>query len=113
MEKLLIGDDSKFSTLREQLKTATVADRKNTGSGFYVDFFIPQNAQRISANPSFEISDVIGKLNDGKLDVGFVLFIKNGVLSMLEGFTYGSDEWPEKISDFQLHCTRGGRDFES
>ena len=102
MEKLLNGNVANFSTLREQLKAATVADRKNTGSGFYVDFFIPQNAPRISANPSFEISDVAGKLNGGKLDIGFVLFVKEGALSMLEGFTYGSDEWPEQICDFQL-----------
>jgi hypothetical protein len=109
MEKLLNGNDSKFSNLLEQMKTATVADRKNTGSGFYVDFFIPQNAPRIPANPSFEISDVTGKLNGGKLDVGFVLFVKDGALSMLEGFTYGTDEWPEQISDFQLHHIKTGR----
>lgn len=107
--KLLNGNDSKFSTLREQLKTATVADRKNTGSGFFVDFFVPSNTPRISANPSFEISDVVGKLNGGKLDVGFVLFVKDGALSMLEGFAYGSEEWPEQISDFQLHYTQGNR----
>lgn len=101
MEKLLNDNDSKFSILREQLKVATVTDRKNTGVGFYVDFFIPSNAPRVSANPSFQISDVVGKLN-GELEVGFVLFVKDGALNMLEGFTYGSDEWPQQISNFQL-----------
>jgi hypothetical protein len=110
MKKLLSGNDPKLSTLRLQLKTATVADRKNTGSGFYVDFLVPPNVPRISANPSFEIGDVAGKLNDGKLDVGFVLFVKDGALSMLEGFAYGTDEWPEQIADFQLHYTKGERE---
>ena len=104
MEKFLNDNDSKFSILREQLKIATVTDRKNTGVGFYIDFLVPSSAPRISANPSFQIGDVVGKLN-GELEVGFVLFVKDGALSMLEGFTYGADEWPQKISDFQLDST--------
>lgn len=109
MGKLLNGDNSKFLILREQLNAAIVTDRKNTGSGFYVNFLVPSNAPRISANPSFEISNVVGKLNGGKLDVGFVLFVKDGGVSMLEGFTYGSEEWPQNISDFQLDYIKTGK----
>jgi hypothetical protein len=32
---------------------------------------------------------------------GFVLFVRGGVISMLEGFSY-DEKWPESISEFKL-----------
>jgi len=33
---------------------------------------------------------------------GFVLFINDGLISMLEGYTYG-EPWPEDITGYSFH----------
>ena len=36
---------------------------------------------------------------------GFLLFIRSGVVTMLEGFTYADDQWPENTDEFQVFKT--------
>ena len=45
-------------------------------------------------NDTFQIGDVDGEVNniDGAL---FILYVKNGYLTMLEGYTNIIDSWPE------------------
>jgi hypothetical protein len=43
----------------------------------------------------FTVDDVFGNFSEGT-EAGFLLFVRNGTLIMLEGFTYGSDAWPSE-----------------
>jgi hypothetical protein len=55
-----------------------------------------------------------GSWNEIKEAFGFVLFIENGYLSFLEGYTLSSDIWPDEYSNVMLvyNGPGGTRDIE-
>jgi len=71
--------------------------REFTGKGFFVDFILPSDISKVQNHLDLHAN---GKINNN-IDVGFILFIKNGILDCLEGFTYYG-EWPEKIMNCEL-----------
>jgi hypothetical protein len=101
MHKLLEYNDSVFNILREQFKVAKVIDRQLTGVGFFLEFYLPADAAIIPAGLSFEINDVVAEIDELKNGAGFVLYVKNGRLATLEGFTF-DENWPYVISGYQL-----------
>ncbi|WP_027407960.1 hypothetical protein [Anoxybacteroides tepidamans] len=107
MGKILEGDDPVLETLRLQYNCATIKDIELTGVGFYISYLIPEHAPRIQGKKSFYIGDLSGEIegiNDG---VGFVLFVKDGIIDLLEGHTYGDEKWPEVIVNYKLSFTSG------
>jgi hypothetical protein len=104
---LLDGDLPELAVLRSQLALASVSSRKMTGVGFYTDFALPKEFPRLEGCPSFKIGDVNGRATNVKHGLGFVLYVNDGALSQLEGYTY-DEPWPEKIEGLQLEYTGGG-----
>jgi hypothetical protein len=49
----------------------------------------------------FAIGDVDASFKKGERSASFVVFITNGRIQMLEGYSY-SDVWPSRISEFSL-----------
>ena len=92
MARLLAADTVVAPALRAQCAVADVARREFTGVGFFTDFAVPPDAPRI-VPPDLELGDAATLANG--TPVGFVLFVRDGALSMLEGYTYGDDPWPE------------------
>ena len=91
MTHLLEGDSIIAPELRAQYAVARVEGRESTGVGFFIDFAVPAEAPRI-VPPDLEFgADAI--LTDGTA-VGFILFVRDGALTMLEGYTFGDDPWP-------------------
>jgi hypothetical protein len=110
MSKLLAGDDPVLECLREQYKNAHAEKREFTGHGFFTDFSFKNPVPIIENEKSFQIDDIAGIANNTNVD--FVLFIDNGILMMLEGFTYG-EPWPERINSFELfYGNNENRDLE-
>lgn len=101
LDKLLAGEDPLLRVLREQTARARLAERTATGVGFYCHLILPDDFIEVASPRDFEIADVkadIVGLQDG---AEFVLFVRDGRLAWLEGFTIGED-WPTEITDFQL-----------
>src|SRR5436305_953785 len=101
LQMLLEGDDPLLAILRNQLEIATRAPREDSGVGFFTHFEVPEQAPRVPGKPSMQFGDVIAEMEGLRYGAGFVLFIKNGVLTMLEGYTY-DEPWPETISRYEL-----------
>jgi len=80
-----------------QLHNATITKREFTGVGFYTYFHVDQV---VSCEEDMHISGVGGKLNNS-IQIGFLLFVKKGKLSCLEGFTY-DDPWPDSIGSYEV-----------
>ena len=78
---------------------ARLARRECTGVGFYCDIEVDSNAPTVRGD--FHIGDVHGELDGLAHGAGFVLFIRCGRVSMLEGFTY-DEPWPGQIQGFSL-----------
>jgi hypothetical protein len=109
---LLDGDDSVLEILREQLKIATVSERKMTGVGFYANFSIPSTAPRVLERSSFEFGDVVAQIEGVKHGAGFTLFVRDGFLNFLEGYTY-DEPWPERIATYTVSYINGQREWNS
>jgi hypothetical protein len=99
LDKLLSGDHPTLAVLRQQTAMARVAERKHTGVGFFCDFELDESAPTLPGD--LQIGDVFGELEGLAHGAGFVLFIRDGRISMLEGFTF-DEPWPEKVGGFKL-----------
>jgi hypothetical protein len=84
-----------------------------TGAGFYTTFAIPAETRALADNHSFTYGDVIAEIPGLEFGAGFLLFVRNGVLQMLEGYCY-DEPWPESILDFKLAYISGeNRDMKN
>ena len=83
-----------ISILNEQMKGAIILSRTMTGVGFYTKFLVDKKAQQLDKK-SLQISGVGANISGVEHGAGFILFIKEGVIDNLEGFTYAEDRWPD------------------
>jgi hypothetical protein len=80
-------------SIEAQLATARVIRRENTGAGFYT-YFEVQPLPSVSIGEARELDlrhgpqATIKGINHG---MGFVLWLKQGYLDCLEGYTYDDD----------------------
>ena len=101
LDMLLAGETPALATLREQLDQAAVQSREFSGVGFFTHFAIPPSVLRLPVRDRVTLGDVGAELNSLAHGAGFVLFVENGELSMLEAFTY-DEPWPEPLGPFRL-----------
>lgn len=90
---LLAGDEPGLPELRSQLAASRVSRREHTAVGFFTDFEVPPSVPALGLRRRVVLGDVHGRLRAVDHGVGFLLFIDDGRLSMLEGFTY-HEPWP-------------------
>ena len=104
MKKILEREDNISKILWQQYKSARVIKRDFTGSGFFTSFEASKDSPRITETVDRSYGDVIASINGSSFDFGFVLFLENGMLSCLEGYTW-TDKWPETIRSYELKHT--------
>lgn len=76
----------------------SVKNRRFTGHGFYTNFSDIDPSLWLETDVNDTYGNVSARLND-ECDVGFVLFVRDGKITFLEGYTYG-DDWPETIDKY-------------
>src|SRR6266404_8333231 len=94
LDKLVDKPGEPFETLRRQVSCATVSKRKFSGVGFFTEFSLPSDAQVSRNVADMTLGDIGAELPGLKHGAGFVLFIRGGVITMLEGYSY-DEKWPE------------------
>jgi|SRR5215813_7272997 len=100
MEKLLDGDNPILRDLRKQFGEIEGVERRFTGAGFFTKFRLAPEARPLSKK-SLTFGDVAATIPELKNGAGFLLFVRDGILNQLEGYTYG-ESWPTEISHFEL-----------
>jgi hypothetical protein len=106
LEKLLSGKSEIFQVLYNQYRQLQVAEREFTGVGFWTIFSVPSSVPQLLGRPSFSFGDVSAEITGLKHGAGFELFVKNGYLRMLEGFSF-DEPWPKTVDAFNLFYMRG------
>jgi hypothetical protein len=91
---LLGGDHPAHAALREQFSHARIREVEMTGHGFYVDFDVPDNAP-LAVPPTFAGGNAEIALEGASAGAGCVLFVRDGRLATLEGYTFGNEGWAE------------------
>lgn len=105
LKKLLDGTLPLLVQLQHQFELCSVAKRELTGFGFYTTLTVPE---KIPRTPGLDIKfgDVVGDIPELPSGSGFLLYVKSGVLDMLEGYSY-DEPWPSSIEDFNLKYSKG------
>ena len=94
---LLDGEAVGLETLRKQLSLAKVTRREFTGVGFFSTLEVPEHLPRLSFSGQIAFGDVQLGCKPLKDGAGFVLFLEDGELAVLEAYTYGDDFWPDSL----------------
>ena len=105
---LVGGDHPVFEGLRAQLDRCEVSERVFTGVGFFTDLVVPPDVPTLSLRRRLHLGDASVAI-DG-VAAGLVLFVEEGRLALLEGFTY-DDPWPDAIVNYTIEpggVTHGG-----
>jgi hypothetical protein len=83
-----------------------VEKRENTGVGLYVDFSYRDNklsffSEKRTLGQTSE-SAVRAEIEGLEHGAGFVLYIDEGKITMLEVFCQGDNNWPDEILNFSI-----------
>jgi hypothetical protein len=108
IQALLSRDDPGYAELREQYASCRVTSREMTGVGFYtaleVDASTPPAPTSVG-NPLGQgrgfPDDVYADLDGLEHGAGFILWLEDGRLETLEGFTY-AEPWPDEVRRFDV-----------
>jgi len=95
LDKLLAGTHPVLAALRAQLAGATVKHRTHTGVGFFTDFAPAQDAIPAPVR-TLRFGDVRATIEGLQHGADFVLFVEDGLLVTLEGFSC-DEPWPAEI----------------
>jgi hypothetical protein len=103
---VLRPDHPVMSALRRQLERCQVASRRFTGVGFFTTLDVAPEVEPAPVRPgTMDLGDVTATIEGLEHGVGFVLFVKDGVLDVLEGFSY-DEPWPDTSRRYKV--TAGG-----
>lgn len=112
MQFILTGDTLILKILREQYKNSIITKIDKSPVVCFVEFDVINNSPKIEPKNSY-IGDVFLESSQVPLGVGTILYIENGVISMLEFYTYGDDILPDIFFDFKFVYCNGKRDFNT
>jgi len=90
MKMSLISKHDLDGSLLKQYLNSRVLTRKFTGVGFFTEFLIPDHL--IINDISKNFCEIAGKFEDSDITFLFTIFVRNGKLDFLEGFT-SHGEW--------------------
>ncbi len=100
VDLILSPDRPGFAILREQYVCSIVRDVEFTGVGFFLNYEVP--VELPCAIPrNFTIGGFNADLDGVSHGVGFELFVRDGKIAFLEGFTY-DEGWPDHITRYEL-----------
>lgn len=102
LETLLRPDGEPYSALRQQLAHASIAKREFSGVGFFTHFSLPTGAPIRRDVTDMQLGEVAADIDGLQHGAGFLLFVRDGVISFLEGFTY-DEPWPNDSAKFTVH----------
>jgi len=109
LKMLTDGDDDVLRIVRTQLAIFAPKKRAMTGAGFYKEFEVRREGERIQGDPSLMIDDVCGNISGLEQGVGFILHIRKGLIEALECFCY-AESWPQSIESFDLYYVKRSGD---
>jgi hypothetical protein len=84
-----------------QLAHASAGPREMTGVGFYRNFVYPNDTSFQRNLPDESYTDVVAEHPELECGAMFVLFVRDGVVKLLEGVTFDGD-WPATEDAFTL-----------
>jgi hypothetical protein len=103
LQKACVGAHPVLIALHHQIQYARVTVRSFTGVGFFADLEVTGRGRSFAVDERFGvIDDVVGSIDTLRHGAGFVVSVEHGLLSALEGYTFG-ETWPDDhVTSFEL-----------
>lgn len=93
------------AVLERQLEAATVTERENSGAGFFTTIDVSDNGPRVKS-PTVLGYETHAHIKGMEYCLGFVLFMKDGALHMLEGYALAGSTSELDLTDLQFEVFR-------
>lgn len=103
-ERAVIGHilEKEAPEYKKHLPYLSVDRRENTDAGIYVYFNYLDNPTLFSSENRTIGQSVYAEIEGLEGGAGFMLYIDNGRITMLESFSHGSGSWPAQILKFDI-----------
>ena len=101
METIIAENTDISEILEKQYKSAKVISREFTGVGFFTCFDVTNESYKLPEALNTELGTVHAKLRGLEIGAGFILFVRKGFISTLEGYTYDGS-WPISVEGYVL-----------
>lgn len=92
LDAFLAGDALLLAQLRAQAAVCTVAGRRHSGVGSFIELHVPDRAARVSP-PALTMGDVDVQVQGLPRGATAMLFVRHGALVLLE-FVSNEGDWP-------------------
>jgi len=112
LEKLLAGEHAGLELLRNQISYISNVKRVFTGVGFLTNFVVSPEASRLSILRKIRFGDVVATSPMLRNGVEFLLYVDEGAIAGLEGFTI-DEAWPDPFDTYELGYVREPRDLSA
>lgn len=115
LEKAVIGRMLSDRELRPARSTVdfdkvTVSSREHTGPGFLTEFEPTEELKLFEDGVSLRWGNVGARLNASRQETGYLVYVDDGYVTAVEGYTYG-DDWPDQVEQIELYELKPGMEL--
>jgi len=110
IERMLADSDLKPVKSTVNFDAIEAVDRELTGVGFLTDFGHSEEMRLFDGGVSLRWGKVGARLNSSKVETGYLVYVDDGYVTTVEGYTYG-DEWPDKVEQIELYELKPGMEL--
>ncbi|MCL1987266.1 MAG: hypothetical protein FWG64_04765 [Firmicutes bacterium] len=98
----IINENANISYfLKQQYSIAKIVSREFTGVGFFTEFEISDKSLKLDKSPNLTLGTISAEIKGLNFGMGFVLFVNDGLIATLEGYTY-SEPWYGTVENFRI-----------
>ena len=112
IERMLVDRTLKPLKLAVDFDRVSIRDREFTGAGFLTEFERSEELKLFDDKTSLRWGKVGARLNASELETGYLIYVDDGFLTTIEGYTYG-EEWPHQIEQIDLYELKAGEELIS
>jgi len=104
--------DPKLHPLRGDgnLEKINVVARDFTGVGFLTHLEPSEETKLFEDGINLRWGQVGARLNTPRVETAYVVYVDDGYVKTIEGYTYG-DDWPDPIDSFELYELKLGAEL--
>lgn len=115
LEKAVIGrmlSDRELEPARSTVDfdKVSVSSREYTGLGFLTELESAEELKLFKDGVSLRWGNVGARLNASRQETGYLVYVDNGYVTAVEGYTYG-DDWPDQVEQIELYELKPGMEL--
>jgi hypothetical protein len=93
--------------LKDQLSTAALRSRENTGAGFYTRFTVDRGSSAALKGPRLRYGPPLVKVEGLEHGMGFILWLEEGYAHQLEGYAFDESTTEMKFEKVEFEINPG------